>query len=257
MGAIHQALLAYKVAGGGVFADPSDVTSIWDWWEPSLDSGSNGVGLQTLTGQANGRNWTQATSGSRPLYDTTNALNGHAVLTFNTNRFLNGPDMSGIPQGVGSTKQGHIFIIVKTDADPQAAGGDTGLWKMTGASDSTHFNFPDGNIYDSILKGARDNFGNPAASLTSWRVYEASIIASSGVGVPNGEYIVRLDGTQIFTNGTVQASFIAAPTLGRNLANQGFKGKMAGLYLFTQKLSTDDRNNMVSYINTRFGLSMT
>lgn len=241
---------------GSTFTDPGDIASIWDWWEPSLDTGTNGVGLETLTGQANGRNWTQATSGSRPLYDTTNALNGHAVLTFNTDRFYDGPDMSGIPQGVGSTKQGHIFLIVKADADPQAAGGDTGLWKMTGAGDSTHYIFPDGNVYDSILKGARDNF-NPAMSLASWRVYEASIIASSGVGVPDGEYIVRVDGTTVHTNGTIQASFIAAPTLGRNLANQGFKGKMAGLYLFTQKLSSSDRTNMITYINSRFGLSAT
>lgn len=236
------------------FSTPSDIASVWDWWEPSLDSGTNGVGLQTLTGQANARNWSQSTEGSRPLYDTDNALNGLAVLTFNTDRFYNGPDMSAIAQGFGSDKQGHIFIVVECDADPAAAGGDTGLWKMTTA-DNTHYPFTDGVVYDSVLKGARDSFGNPAASLAAWRVYEVSAIGSSDVGQPDGEYDALIDGASLFFSNLVQVQFIAAPLLARNAASQGFKGKMAGLYLFTQKLSAGNRTNMISYINTRFGLS--
>lgn len=247
----------YVFTAGGGISTPSDLADIWDWWEPSRDSGTNGVGLQTLTGQANARNWSQATSGSRPLYDTTNALNGHAVLTFNTDRYYDGPDMSAIAQGFGADKQGHIFIVVICDADPQAAGGDTGLWRMSTTTDATHFTFTDGNIYDSVLKGSRDNFGNPAASMTSWRVYEASAIASLGSGQTNGEYIVKIDGALLHTGNSLEVDYIAAPTLGRNAASQGFKGKMAGLYLFTQKLSSGDRTSVIGYINARFALSAT
>jgi hypothetical protein len=239
--------------------DPNGFATIWGWWEPGRDSGTNGVGLQTLTDQSgNARHWTQATEGSRPLYDTTNALNGHAVATFNTDRFWDGPDMSGIDQGFGSTKKAHMFLVVKCDADPAAAGGDSGLWKITGASDSTHFPFTDSIVYDSVLKGSRETLGNHASSLASWRVYEASAIASSGSGVPDGEYIVSLDGVQ-FPNSpfnVVEVDFVAGSTLGKNLAGQGFKGKMAGLYLFTGKLVGTDRDAMVGYLNTRFGLSI-
>lgn len=238
------------------FTDPGDIATNWDWWEPSRDSGTNGVGLQTLTGQANGRNWTQATEASRPLYDTDNALNGHAVVTFNTDRFWDGPDMSGIAQGFGSTKQGHVLLVIKADADPPPSGNDTGLHKMTTA-DNTHYPFTDGNVYDSILKGSRDNFGNHASSLASWRVYEASVIASSSSGVPDGEYILKADGTHFpnSPNAVAEVQFIAAPLLGKNAANQGFKGKLAGMYLFTQKLTAPERTDMIDYINTRFALS--
>lgn len=166
--------------------------------------------------------------------------------------------MSGIAQGFGADKQGHIFLVVEVDADPPPSGNDTGLWKMTNA-DNTHFPFTDGNVYDSILKSSRDNFGNPTPALTSWRVYQASIIASLGSGQANGTYLVGIDSSNslINQNGTaiVQVQYIAAPTLGRNGASQGFKGKMAGLYLFTQTLSSGDRTDMITYINTRFGLS--
>lgn len=237
---------------------PGDLGSIWMWGEPSLDSGTNGVGQQTLTDQTgNSRHFTQATEASRPIY-TTGAINGLAALTFNGGKLMSGPDMSGIAQGFGSDKQGHIFLVMIADADPAAASADTGLWKMTGASDASHVPFTDGNVYDSVLKGSRENFGNHAQSLASWGVLEASAIASSGAGVPDGEYITRWNGAQ-FPNSpfnVVEVDFISNPLLGQNSAGHGFTGKIAGIYIFTGKLSSGDRTVMVDYLNTRFGLSI-
>ena len=246
------------VTGGG-FSTPSDIASIWDWWEPSRDTGTNGVGLQTLTGQKNSRNWTQTTSGSRPLYDTTNALNGNAVIHCDA-RYYDGPDMTGIGSGVGAGKTAHVLIVAKADNYIETDIQGVGLWKLSSAGAGTLYGYSGtgGHIYETALQSSRADNIDPGTSLAAWLVYEVSLIASSALAVADGEYSIKINGTQIYSGSIVGMGFSATPLLGRtnDSGNQWlFKGRIAGMYLFSAKLGTTDRTNLIGYINTRFGLS--
>lgn len=239
---------------------PSDLGEIWDWWEPSREVGlSNGSGMPTLTGQKNGRNWSQANSASRPVFDTGSALNGHAVATFNGGLFFNGPNMTTIPTGFGHDKQGHIFIVVRCDNDPALDRNDAGLWKMSSTSDGALFVDIDGHLYESALKTSRDHVGDPATDLTSFRVYEVRAVGSLGSGQQNGTYVIRLDGDEYLTNqegdAIVSIDFIASPLLGKNATGHGFKGSVAGIYLATPNLVNSSRSQLISYLNSRFALA--
>lgn len=239
---------------------PSDIADIWGWYEPSREIGlSNGDPFSPLTDQTgNGRHFTQATAGDRPKHDTTNGLNGHAVANFDTDgRWWDGPDMSANGQGTGSTKQGHVFIVVK--GPPTVVDADnTGLWNFSSATAASHYPFTNGNIYESCIQGSRADNLPPGVSLTAWRVYEIVLIASSAPATPDGEYTIHIDGGADLLGGSggiVGAGWPNTPTLGKNFNGQFFNGGLvAGLYLFSKKLTTD-RATMIDYINDRFGLS--
>jgi len=241
------------------FTTPSDIESIWEWWEPSRDTGTDGVGLQTLTGQKNGRNWTQATAGSRPLYDTTNALNGQAVIHCDA-RYYDGPDMTGIGSGTGSSKTAHVFIVVKADNYIESDINGVGLWKISSAGAGTLYGYSgtSGSIYETALQSARLDNIPPGTSLANWVVYEVSIQASSAPATADGSYVLKINGTQIGSANIVGMGFSATPLLGRtnDSGNQWFfKGRIAGMYLFSALLGSTDRTNLINYIDTRFGLS--
>lgn len=240
-----------RVFGGS----PSGLGNIWDWWEPSLEVGLNDSDpIQTLNGQVNNRDWTQGTLGSRPLYDTTNALNGHAVATFNTSRFWTGPDMTGL--GTEFAGEAHVFIVVKCDADPAVATDDGGLWELSASSSTGDFYTlaADGKIYASMFRKNRINTA-VTPDLSSWRVYEAVVRSSSAPAEPDGKWSLRVDGTEINAGTVLGFSALATPRLGINEGGFHFKGKMAGMYLFDGELSGGDRTDLINYINTRFGLS--
>lgn len=195
--------------------------------------------ITTLNGQVNNRDWTQV-SGA-PFYDTTDPLNGLAVARGGGNQWQTGPNMSALTAV-------HAFIIVQTNGDPPASSNQTGLWDLGTAALSSHYPFTTGTIFDAAFTTARKTIGDPTPALTSWRVYE--VISTSS------EYTALLDGTQIFTAGTNTVGCNASPQLFRNLGGDVFAGRMAGFYMFSAKLTTD-RATMVTYINGRFGLSMT
>jgi hypothetical protein len=257
MGAIHQALLSIAAPTGGPITTPSDVASIWAWYETGRVTGySNGDPITPWTDQSgNGRHFTQATSGSRPKYDTSNALNGHAVADFSTSRFWDGPDMSANGQGTGSSKQGHVLIVVKGTASPANA-DQTGLMHLSTAGAAGHYPFTNGLIYDPTIKGSRDDALTPGVSLGAWRVFERHMIASSAPATTDGDTELKLDGASIFFGNIVGAGWPSVCTLGKNFNGQFFNGGfVAGLYLFSQKLGTTDRTNMIDYINGRFALT--
>jgi hypothetical protein len=141
-----------------------------------------------------------------------------------------------------------VFLIVKADNDPGVSSAQSGLWNTSTDSNNTHYPFTDGIIYDSTGSSARKTVGNPAAALTSWRVVE--------VVTKSGSWTYWLDGTQLFTTGTNTVSFGNNAKLGQSVTTPFLVGYVAGMYLYSAELSAPDRAVLVSYINTRFGLSM-
>jgi hypothetical protein len=232
----------FVFGGGGAPAFPS-IANIWDWYEPSREGLSDNAPIGTLTGQANARNFAQ-TGSERPIYKE-NIVNGvgcsrHEGGTSGVHYYWNGPNMSALTAA-------HCFIVVKFDLDCPGTSMDTALWQMgTDGSNGDHHPWNDCVWYDGAFSTARKTTGNPTANTTSWRVVE--VVSTSS------EWTMLFDGTSHFTTATNTVGARNGPRLGRNGGNDSFKGYMAGLYVFSAKLTTD-RATLITYINNRFGLS--
>jgi hypothetical protein len=241
MGAIHQALLSLPVVGGGAVDVPSTIANIWDWWEPSRDGYSDTDTVDLLTGQFAGKTFARA-AGNRPTYVAAGP-NGVGVMNHSNGggQALEGPDGSALTAG-------HVFLVVKGGADPSASGRGT-PWRI--GSDGTNpdlYTWTTGDVYMGAGSTVRKFIANPAAATTSWRVLEVSSITN--------EFIVKLDGTQL--GSTINPNTVGFTTqmqLGAGPSSATFFGQIAGLYIYSAKLSAGDRTTLINYINTRFGLS--
>jgi len=216
------------------------------WGEPSREGGlSDGDPMAQLSDQSgNSRAWTQSTGSFKPLYKT-GILNSLACARGEgfvgaVAQYWDGPDLSVLTAG-------HVFVIVKCDSEGVDTVGN-GLWNLGTQSNDVFYPWTDSVIYDSTLSNSRKTVGDPTPALTSWRVVE--VVSTSS------EWTFKLDGSTIFTTGTNTVAGKTTPRLMRNNSGDALKGYLAGLYIFSAKLTTD-RATMVAYINDRFALSMT
>ncbi len=225
--------------------DPSTIASIWEWWEPSREGLNDTDPIAQLTGQfapGAGHNWTQAAAGAKPTY-MANQLNGLGVADFSSAGTID--DLANVDPS--ALTGAHAFFVIKSDDDPPASSKIPWLFGTSGNKDL--YPFTDSSIYCGAFSTSRRTVGNPAAALTSWRVFEVISVS--------GEYTVKLDGTQLFTSGTNTVAILNNCHFGSNNGANGWDGQMAGLYICSAKLSVGDRTAMIDYINNRFGLSST
>lgn len=244
----------YVFGAGGGATTPSSITSIWEWWEPSREGLSNNDPIITLTGQVSpgtGHNWGQATSTSRPTY-LSNQINGLGVAHFDITGGAGGADwMDGVnPHALTAV---HFFIVMKMPSDPP--GTSQIAWAFgTDTSNPDAVPFTDSTIYAGPFSNARKTPGNPTPSLAAWRVYE--VVSTSS------EWTWRIDGATtgagvFFTTATNSVAILTNCVLGADANGANWKNEdIAGIYIFSAKLSSGDRTTMVNYLNTRFGLSI-
>lgn len=245
MGVLQQVIASYG-GGGGSPPVPSTLAQMWMWGEPSRETGLNdGDPMATLTDQlGGGRNWSQSTASFKPIYKT-GILNGLACARgegFHSSiaNFWTGPSLAGLTAA-------HVFLIAKCDTEAVGT-NDNGLWNFGTQGNNVFYPWTDNKIYDATMSSARkDNISHTGQALTSWRVLE--VISTSS------EWTMKLDGTQLFTTGTNTVSGNSAPRLMRNDSGDALKGYVAGVYIFSAKQTTD-RATLITYINTRFGLSV-
>lgn len=230
---------------GGAITDPSDLDDIWEWWEPSRESFADNDPIGTLTGQlapGTGHNWTM-TGGSRPTFKTA-ILNGHAIARFD------GTDDRMISVNPTALTAIHMFAVIKIDNDPPAS-NKNGLWSFSGAADTEYPKLDvTTNIRSADFRGNAVDFSKSGISLNNWRVIE--VVSTSS------EWTFSLDGTQIGSAGAnfshQTASFIRLGSA-NPFDNTFLDGDLAGMYIFTAKLSSGDRTLMIDYLNDRFALS--
>lgn len=230
----------YAVAGGG--GNPFGIASLWEWWEPSRDGFNDNDTISVLTGQFAGKNFARAV-GNRPVYKA-NILNGLGVADFAAGggQALEGPNASALTAG-------HMFLVILARNDPGVLGRAT-PWRIgTDGTNPDLYPFTNGTIFCGAGSTARKSIANPAASLTSWRVFE--VISTSS------EFTVLLDGTQLSTTATNTVGFHTQIELGSGPGGGTYDGQQAGIYIFSAKLSGGNRSTMVTYFNSRFGLSVT
>jgi len=249
MGTGQQALLM----GAASATTPSGIPNIWEWWEPSRQGGlSNNDPFSTLTGQANGRDLT-ASGSSAPIYNT-NILNSLAVATLTPTTNIKYFVFSVAPTSLTATQ---AFFVLKAASDPASGTHNEGvLHDLSGSGSNSHYPYTDGTIYDGFGSATRSTVGDPTPSLAAWRVYE---VVSTGTG-PSGNFIARLDGTQIFHSATGNTVGWGGGTKHIGASNYdslaaGWSGQIAGMYFYSAELSAGNRTLQINYINTRFGLS--
>lgn len=220
---------------------PSSLASIWEWWEPSRDTYNDNDTISLLTGQFASKNFARDV-GNRPVYKA-NILNGLGVADFAAGggQALEGPNASALTAG-------HMFLVILARNDPGVLGRAT-PWRIgTDGTNPDLYPFTSGTIFCGAGSTARKSIANPAASLTSWRVFE--VISTSS------EFTVLLDGTQLSTTATNTVGFHTQIELGSGPGGGTYDGQIAGVYICSAKLSAPDRADMVDYLNTRFALSI-
>src|SRR6185436_6720197 len=207
---------------------PSDLASIWEYWEPSRNSFSDNDPIGTMAGQVvpgTGHNWTQSSAGAKPTYKAS-ILNGLGIARFDgTDDELQGANPTALTAE-------HMFVVLKIDNDPPAS-GKNGNWSLGGGAVNQYPELAGTNpIWDGSFRTATLIFSKSSMNLAQWRV--AEVVSTSS------EYIFRLDGT-VLQNGTGGTSFghqsASSIRLGRcDPFNSLFlDGDIAGMYIFSAK----------------------
>lgn len=260
MGVLQQALISARTVGGGGGAGDFDYTNLL-WRVRAADIGglSDGDPISTWSDTSgNGRHW--ASDGThKPLYQT-NELNGHPVVEFrgptNQDHFI-GPDLSS-----GITEI-DLYIVLKAASDPPSNVNQVGLWFLTPMS-SSFFSLTEWPATDGAIKDAAFNVGtgsdrlvaDPAASLTSWRLYRLT----PKTGTNN--FKMYLDGTTLETRTFPTLGFPSLTYLGRASWNSGgsnsyWIGKVAEFFAFSTVCGSTQYGTIRDYVNSFYALSVT
>lgn len=193
----------------------------------------------------------QSNAATQPFF-LTNQINGLPAVRF-------GLYASSQPYqlGVAATDfnvwtEAEGFLVVKAEQDPGASAGNNRLWSLgSGVPQLEDSQYPDSagviqeNFFTTVTKTAVD----PTPALNAWRIYNVSS--------KNGEFTIRLDGTQIFTTAvnTFGAYATGAFYFGSGQAKH-FAGMFAEFILFKRVLTTTERAGVVQYLSDKYGLAL-
>lgn len=190
-----------------------------------------------------GHDFTQANASRRPDF-IDNVINGLGV--------VRAPSTVETLQNVNPSAltAGHVFIVIKNVAETS----NRSPWAFGTSASQDHYAFTDNSVYCGIGSTTRRTIGDPTPLLAAWRVVEVVTTSS--------EWTYRLDGATtgtgvFFTTATNTVAFKSSCVISGFADTNGWgNGDIAGVYIFSAKLSSGDRTLMVSYLNNRFALSI-
>jgi hypothetical protein len=189
----------------------------------------------------NGRHATQPTSGSRMTLST-----GTQYLSQNTVRAQAGthlilPDLSGI------TTSAEVFVVVKTDNDPEPSDiNKTGLWNLGTNIFATHFPYLDTNFFDDCGCTTRQTISHPGIDYsTGFHEYSVRSATSDWQN-----YFDNVAGS--ITGGTGgSVAFPAVPTLGISKGNPyNLYGWIAAFAIYSPSLTSLQRAAVYTMLTT-------
>jgi hypothetical protein len=201
----------------------------------------NGDSVSTLTDLVSGssRNATQATAGKKPIY-TTNQLNGRAAYVFDlaNSQEVTIPSMTGLSAS-------EIWHVVKVNT--VSGSSNTAIHQFGSDASSNHYPYTDGNNYDNGGSNARKSW---AATGADSRVFHLGAWVNAAA-----EFTYYYNGTQKYTTGSNTPSLISTPTL----AHAGVvycSMALCATFIFTRKLTSDERDTMKEYVRNVYGLTI-
>lgn len=256
------------------------------WESSSFDSYNNGdsTGAWPALSNDNAYLWDSGFGGDIPVVDKTNLLNGHAVVYFNGKCALgNGHLGNGVLTSGGSTDYptGVEFMLVfKQDLDPPD-GASLGfnsyvtpcanngvalvIHKNNGPFGEWHTPFQDGNVYNGMGCAARFNMGNPSTAVSNWCVFRVQTKAdgtacNAWINTENfftsSTYTFSTTSQNIDYGGSCSllGGYSQSPP-GPSSGFGGFKGRIAGIYIWGKVLSASEVTQQKAYILAKWGVS--
>jgi hypothetical protein len=212
----------------------------WDAADQSTITISTGVS-EWRDKSGNGRNATQATSSSQPVYSSFGAQ-GRPSLQFDGN------DDTLTLSSPGSTKQSIAVAII-----PTAASGGSGSYRGITATDGG----PNNNVGSMMLAGV----GGP------WGTYSSSNVPSTATLAANTPYILLMAGTAtgtFFTSGSSSGTYSVSegqvPSHIGGLAGppsfQGFTGHIMEVLWIPQDLPIPLRTAIEGYLSHKWAIPL-
>jgi len=186
----------------------------------------------------NGNDGTNNAGTERPTYKT-NFLDGHAVVYFPK---FQGQERFHVPNILaGVVTEAEAFLVVKQGQDPPDGFFETNpIWDFGSDPAGEHWPFSDGNIYSDWGSTVRKATGvNPVPSFTDWRVVNVSSKAN--------EWIIRLDGTQIYSTLINTVGWSTDPRIG----NAGTHW-IAEFIFYDRILTAGERAAVISYLSNKY-----
>lgn len=221
------------------------LTDLQLWLNPfSLSALSNGDPIGTWPDSSGHGNDATATLTARPTYNSSGGSNNQPFITFDGTS-----DGMTLPNFLTSFTAGHSFMVVKADNDPPAGNQSVHPMNQWGSdSQTSHYPFTDGSIYDAFGTTARKTVGNPATTLAQWNCYEA--LSKSG------EWTAWLNGTQIFTTATNTVGFGTAPRLCATGVGQFFGGTAEEFIFYGADIGSTTIAAVKNYLSTTYALTI-
>lgn len=238
--------------GGG--AIPATVP-LFAAYEADAETFSNNDVLTSLTDlSANGNNATQGTTANKGTGVTGQTINGGSHKAYRTNLTSGGTVAQwwNLPTMAALTSSS-ILAVVKSDTNAPGSSASQMIWFFGTQGDGNIWTYSDHHAYMGFGCNARqDGIGNIAEDISLWHVLEEE----SGSGA-NG-YKLRLNGTIKYQN-TVTTAFSSTPSISfgyRAFAGFGFVGNYAAIYIGSAKWTTGQRTDLVTYVNAKYGFSI-
>lgn len=227
--------------------DPSTISNLELWMNPrSGVSASNGNPIDSWTDSSTNAYSVISAGSSRPIYRSSGGANNQPYVEFDGS-----DDAMSLPDNWATGfSVVHLFIVVKVDNDPPADQAQSGamLRLSTSGSDSQHYPYTDGHIYDNLGSNARKDLGNPTPSLAAWHVYE--VLSKSGT------WTAWINGTQQFTTGTNTTHFNSITRLGVSAGLQHLDGNLAEIIVYSRDINSTEIATVKTYLNYWYGITI-
>lgn len=141
-----------------------------------------------------------------------------------------------------------IFAVLKNAADPQASAGKTGIWTFSASDYDSHHPYTSGVVYEAWGTTTRKTAGNPTPSLAAMHLY--------GVQSAAGSYVVRVNGSDLYTTASNTVSFYSSGgfggQVGKSKTSYVFVGWFGEIIIYNRILSTAERAAVESYLAGRW-----
>ena len=186
-----------------------------------------------------------AVSSSYALYEAS-SINGLPSLYFDKN---NEDYVQGYSTSWPTTaSDGHLFAVVKADADPQGAAVDcSGFFQAGDSGMACLFPWVTGDIYDDFGRNARESF-NPTPALTSWHIVEFISSATAWSCV--------IDGTTVHSAGSGTRAWASTALIGTNAITYWFRGRIAELGVYKVALAGGDITANRTYLSDKYAITI-
>lgn len=184
---------------------------------------------------ANANHFTQSDQVKRPAPST--GINSKSTLYFDgVSCIMQGPSFSGLTDG-------ECFLVGKNDNDPGVGYADS-LWKFGTSVSNEHFTYSgDGKAYLGWGSDTRKSCGDPGPSLTNpWML---NVISTSS------EWTANLNNAGFYSTGTNTVAWSSTSYLGSDNSRY-FQGHLAEYIMFNAKLSSGERSDVQTYLQTRY-----